>query len=565
MKTLTEKEKNEICQFYKTSTILELANRYKVGDRRIREILKSRGIEIRVPTKKQKKTEWNYNEELRKRYPEIPGHHYEAIEKTTGKAFKDYLNSSGALISYLKSHGIEVPSLHKRTSFFKKNGYQWYEQWFEIVSVENNEKVKYCPYCNWSTIDVDNNSGAFLNHLLKEHGITKEQYLKEHPEDREYLRLANKTLDRQFEEDENEYVTCAICGKKLSRIDWKHLNKHGITKREYIEKYGNNTVSKSLHDFTKKLAHETNINMTNVYTSKAEKEIINFITSKGLACEKNRKLLNGKEIDIYVPEKKIGIEYDGLRWHTEWLGKKPHYFHRDKTDECHKRGVCLMHIFEDEFISKKEIVMNKIAHVLGISGDCERVMGRKCVVKKIENTAANDFLDRFHIQGGACASVSYGAFYGGKMVAAMSFKRKTKNDDSEWELTRFASDYNYICQGVGGKLFSHFLREYNPDKVVSFADRRWTINEEKNVYTCLGFKNIGYVKPSYWYVNSKVERNKRFHKFGFRTDRLIKKYGEKYGFKKGMTETEMAKALGYDRIWDCGLIKYVWKKENPGD
>ena len=29
-----------------------------------------------------------------------------------------------------------------------------------------------------------------------------------------------------------------------------------------------------------------------------------------------------------------------------------------------------------------------------------------------------------------------------------------------------------------------------------------------------------------------------------------------------LTETEMAKELGYDRIWDCGLIKYVYTNQN---
>ena len=136
----------------------------------------------------------------------------------------------------------------------------------------------------------------------------------------------------------------------------------------------------------------------------------------------------------------------------------------------------------------------------------------------------------------------------------MTFLNEGKD---RWNLTRFASDYNYICQGVGGKLFKYFIRGYNPNEVKSFADRRWTINEENNVYIQLGFKFDKYLAPEYRYYNPKVDRYKRFHKFAFRKQILHKRFN----LPLTMSETEMTKALGYDRIWDCGLIKYVWKKE----
>ena len=129
--------------------------------------------------------------------------------------------------------------------------------------------------------------------------------------------------------------------------------------------------------------------------------------------------------------------------------------------------------------------------------------------------------------------------------------------NEKWELTRFASDNGKICQGIGGKLFKHFIREYNPSEIKSFADRRWTINEESNVYIKLGFKFDGYLAPQYRYYNAKVDRYHRFHKFGFRKQILSKKYG----FPLTMTETEMTEKLGYKKIWDCGLIKYVWTNE----
>ena len=111
-------------------------------------------------------------------------------------------------------------------------------------------------------------------------------------------------------------------------------------------------------------------------------------------------------------------------------------------------------------------------------------------------------------------------------------------------------------------MFKYFIRHYNFREIKSFADRRWTLNEKDNVYTKLGFNFECFTKPNYTYYNSKIDRYRRFHKFNFRKAKLLKKYPQ---LNPQMTETEMAKELGYDRIWDCGLIKYVYTNPNYAD
>ena len=170
---------------------------------------------------------------------------------------------------------------------------------------------------------------------------------------------------------------------------------------------------------------------------------------------------------------------------------------------------------------------------------------------------AKDFLEKYHIQGYCSSTVYLGAFYNDKLVAVMSFKNggiKSK----DWELTRFATDMNYKFQGVGGKLFSYFVKNFNPVVVISFADRRWTVNINNNLYTKLGFEIAKVNKPDYRYYNERVDRYVRFHKMHFQKKKLI----EKYGLDPKLTELEMMRALGYDRIWDCGLIKYIYRQQD---
>ena len=139
----------------------------------------------------------------------------------------------------------------------------------------------------------------------------------------------------------------------------------------------------------------------------------------------------------------------------------------------------------------------------------------------------------------------------------MSFKNGNIKQ-SGWELTRFATNSNYRCHCLGSKIFTNFIRKYNIKEIISFADRRWTIDINNNLYTNLGFTVANIGRPDYRYYNEKVERYKRVHKMYMNKTKLIKKYG----FDKSMTELEMARELGYDRIWDCGLIKYVYTNPN---
>lgn len=558
MQHLTKVDKQNLCDDYLNgSTIKELYTKYHIGDRRVRQILIDNNISIKNTHIKTKSTD-DYIEKCNARFASRDGYHYVAIAKNDHSVkYEDVLNKSGTLTSYIKNVlCIEIPSLFKRKKYFHENGVQWYEQYFDIVEEKNESlPLKKCPYCNWSTIDVENKSGMFETHLLKDHGITKFEYLKEFPNDKSFFEIANKTLNRKMENDKTKYVVCAICGEKFARLDWRHLAKHGITKEEYIKLYGNSTVSNELHNTLSKNAIETNKNMIPKYTSKPECEIKEYIESFGINClSNNRSVLNGKELDIYIPSLNCAIEYNGNFWHHDGIIDKNK--HLEKTELCKKNNIQLLQIFEDEYFEHKDIVYNKIRHILGLSNDVKHIMGRKCTIKTISNEISKEFLNKYHIQGFVSSTVYFGAFYGDELIAVMTFK-KTDKSGLKWELNRFASNYNYICQGVGGKLFKHFVNKYNPNEIKSFADRRWTVNEDSNIYIKLGFNFECYTKPDYTYYSTKLNRYKRFHKFNFRKNILHKKYN----LPLSMTEEEMTKHLGFNKIWNCGLIKYVWYKK----
>ena len=288
--------------------------------------------------------------------------------------------------------------------------------------------------------------------------------------------------------------------------------------------------------------------------SKQENELATFVKSligEDKVLTKVRKIFDNplSEIDIYVPSLNIAIEYDGVRWHSERFGKNK-YYHLNKTLKCGELDIKLIHIFEDEYFYNRRIVEDKIRHLLGCDNAKQKIMARKCAVTEINSSEARVFLNANHIQGFANSSVHLGCFNNGKLVGVMSFRHEEKKSNN-WELTRFASDINMICSGVGGKLLKHFITVYNPDKIKTFADRRWTINPDDNLYTKLGFTLTKVLKPNYSYVIG----NKRIHKFNMRKKHLLKRYDDK-GIDDSMTETEMIEKLGFHKIWDCGLFRY---------
>ena len=244
-----------------------------------------------------------------------------------------------------------------------------------------------------------------------------------------------------------------------------------------------------------------------------------------------------------------------MRWHSEQFHKDRNY-HLNKLEECHRRNIKLIQIFESEYINNKNLILNKLLYIIGCSNIKDKIYARNCIVKEINKETAKSFLKINHIQGYVAATLYLGLYYNNNLISVMSLKKQNnKKKENEWELTRFANDMNYVVNGSFGKLFKYFVRKYNPSEVKSFADRRWTLDKDNNLYIKNNFELEKVTKPDYRYTKT---QNEYIHKFNFRKQILHRKYG----LPLTMTESEMTKQLGYYKIWDCGLFKYVWKNNS---
>lgn len=257
--------------------------------------------------------------------------------------------------------------------------------------------------------------------------------------------------------------------------------------------------------------------------------------------------IDSVECDIFLPKLKIGFEFNGLYWHSEKF--KDAQYHYEKTKFYEMSGIRIVHIWEDEWIYKKDIVKSIISNCLGKSD--RKIWARNCKVQEIKDGSDFDFLEKNHIQGKINSLIKLGLFYNGELVSLMTFGNLRKSLGSEkknghFEMLRFCNSLNTNVVGGFSKLFDHFKRNYKFDKIISYCD---ISKYSGNVYQKSEFKLIGETKPNYYYI----KKNKRFHRFGFRKSVLVKS-----GACEKLTEREIMSQMGHYRIYDCGSKKYIY-------
>ena len=284
--------------------------------------------------------------------------------------------------------------------------------------------------------------------------------------------------------------------------------------------------------------------------SSDERQIADFIRSLNLKIDlNNRKLISSGEIDIYIPKKKIAIEFDGIYWHNEAKCKgNPITYHLEKTQKCEKRGIRLIHIFEDEWKNKKAIVKSRLRSLLGVTQN--KIRAHYCQIRNVDSSTASTFLNENHLQGNVNAKYRYGLYFNDELVSLMTFgslrkNLNTKNTKGHFEMLRFCNKLNTTIYGAASKLLKHFIKEVHPEVIVSYADKRWS---DGNLYIKLGFTYVHDSKPNYFYVIN----NKRENRFKYRKSELIRKYN----CSEDVSEHEFCKSQGWYRIYDCGAMKF---------
>lgn len=282
---------------------------------------------------------------------------------------------------------------------------------------------------------------------------------------------------------------------------------------------------------------------SNGWTSRYETEMGEFLTVHGLSFKTDRKVLSGKEIDLYLEAEKLGFEMCGIWAHSESNGKGRNY-HYDKFKGCKKQSVRLITIWDYEWDNRQNQILNFVKSVIGVN---RKVPARQCEKREIDLDVAAKFVFDHHIQPLAKMHMTraFGLFLDEELISVMSFGNHHRGGD-DLVLNRFCSKDGVTVVGGASKLFKFAQSVMNFDRCVSWSDNRWSWG---NVYDTLGFKRDREYRPDYFYVakNGKPMSKQQCTK-------------SKLKAAENQTELERAHELGMSRVWDCGKVRWVWSK-----
>jgi very-short-patch-repair endonuclease len=318
-----------------------------------------------------------------------------------------------------------------------------------------------------------------------------------------------------------------------------------VNKKETIHRIFNRKRSKiEVFDLENKgKVIKTKFNLSK--SLKIREDIFEYLKNKYNGIIKENYKIDETLLDFYLEDINLGIiilnKFRNSEINSEF---------RKNQNTSNLENIKVVHIFEDLFEKNDTIIKSRINNLLNIN---EKIFARKCKVVEIDTKTCGDFLTENHIQGKIGSSIKLGLEYNNEIVSVMTFGKLRKNlgsvsKDDYWELIRFCNKINTNVIGGASKLFNFFIKRYNPEKVISYADRCWST--KNNVYEKIGMKLESGSDPSYYYLSG----SNRIGRFSFRKDQLIS-----FGYSKDMTEKSICFNNEMYRIYDCGTFKYIWK------
>lgn len=300
------------------------------------------------------------------------------------------------------------------------------------------------------------------------------------------------------------------------------------------------------------------------FQSDCEFQVFEFLQGLGVTVQPNRRInVTGElvedfaqthyEVDLLLPDLKIGIEIDGIYWHSDVFKHKN--YHLEKTEFFAKHGIRLIHIFDCEWLyhrHKVEAFLKNITQRAPI-----KLRAEDCALERVKRSP---LFELHHMQGDCGAPYTYALTNNGQHVAAASFGKPRFNSEYDWELLRLVTHPDFMIYGGFARLLKIFKQDVmtQGQKLITYCDRRFFTGQ---VYLNNGFKLTHTSAPGYYYVH--YGQNNRdisdlMHRVNFQKHKLEKILRV---FNPELTEYENMRANYYYRVWDCGNYVFSLVKE----
>ena len=495
----------------------------------------------------------------------------EAMDKTlTAKREVEFCCPNGHLFKRIVANYITITTMQKRTEcpFCKKENPNKFPQWFidELAKEKDKERaikglLRYSERIDFKCTTCDHIYSSKVTYHID--GKTKEKkcgcpICGEIQKQNSF----NKTIAQK-----RKYPQWFI--DELAEEKDKEMARNGTLQSSKVVpfKCSSGHIYKQLisnHIMMSTQERKARCSACFSHRSKTELEIEEYIQSLGFKTEHKKWTVDKNprrylETDIYIPEKNIGIEYNGSYFHKTLPQdnySRERMYHQKKYLTCQQLGIRLISIFEPDWRDRKEKIKQYLKDLL--LPVQTKIYARKTEVRKIDYHTANSLYEQYHLLGKTTIqAVSYGLYYNNELLACMSFQkgRYKENKEPVWCLTRFVTVSGYSIVGGASKLLTQFEKEYTPTKLVSYSDNDYF---NGGVYSKLGFSYVGPThSPRYywWLEDREIKREKaQLHK-------LEKKFPELYQESlnvEGNREDYIMLHIGAWKVYRAGHIK--WEK-----
>ena len=284
--------------------------------------------------------------------------------------------------------------------------------------------------------------------------------------------------------------------------------------------------------------------------SMEEKTVIDFIRSiyDGNIMENTRQIIRPNELDIFIPDLNLAIEYTGIFWHNDLI-RKDHRCHQKKLEQCLEKNIDLITLFENEWLNQRCIVESNLTKRINPS-KISFIDANDCTIRQVDDIDSEVFLTKNHLRGYVGAHIRLGLYFNDELVSIMTFSKPRFSKKYEWEILRYCDKtYTTVTNGTN-RLLLEFEQQIHPESIVGYADRRWS---NGNIYKNLGFELVSKTRPNYWYFkNNHVD--KLYSRLLFQKHLQASKLEI---FDESLSEIENMRNNKFHRIFDCGNLVFL--------
>jgi hypothetical protein len=471
--------------------------------------------------------------------------------------YSDYVRGHNARdFSPFSDPKITKKCVEKRKRSYKEGKYKI---WNEGRTKETDNRVKECASKTSATLRDGYSSGKYKPWQT---GLTKETDVR--------VSQMSRTIKDTFLSGERKNWTDGLTketdsrilsiSKKISqkyqeRIAGKRLSPEVVQRRvreagfELIEE---DYKTRKLTKMTVKCKTCTQIQERTLYSiteslacfhckpkeSKSQLEIFNFVSFLNKnAILSDRTIIKPLELDIFVPDDDFAIEFNGLYWHSSKYLESD--YHSRKTELCKAKNIKLLHIFEDEWRDKQEIVKSMIKYRMGKAD--RRIYARNCEIREVSTKDRQRFFSLTHLDGDTRSRIAFGLYFQEELVFCISLRKPVHKKWKDYiEIARMSSVLNTSIPGGLSKLLNRVIR-YTEDSghkgILSYADER---HGTGSGYTTSGFKVDSRTSNRFWWTDNK----QRFDRFKIRAS-------------QDLTEEENARLSGVRKIYGCANLVFV--------